>query len=204
MGKETETQLDDWLPTLERAANWNWMPGDLLIQVAGHLKGRALQEWNLLPTDERTMYKGAIAVLRSRLDPGSKSMAVQDFHHAPQEIEKVGGFIRRLERLFKVAYGHDNMSLETRNAFLYGQLQGELRYHLMEAPAISGAPDYQSLSLTPKREEKHIAEFKKTLTVLTRGMMRSFSRLQLTTTAGEYKENKWGGQDHPKWWGCWW
>ena len=30
-----------------------WMEGDLLIQLAGHLKGRALQEWNSLLTTKR-------------------------------------------------------------------------------------------------------------------------------------------------------
>lgn len=162
-GEEAETWLDDWLPTLERAANWNdWMPGDLLIKLAGHLKGRTLQEWNLLPADERTTYKEAIAALRSRLDPGSKIMAAQDFRHASQEeTEKVGDFIQRLERLFKVVYGRDNMSLEMRNTFLYGQLQEGLWYHLMKAPAISGAPDYQSLCLAAKTEEKRLAELKK-------------------------------------------
>lgn len=76
----------------------------------GHLKGRALQEWNLLPADERKTYQGGIAALGSRLDPGSKIMAAKDFRHASQEeTEKVGDFIRRLEKLLKVAYGHDNM-----------------------------------------------------------------------------------------------
>ena len=46
------------------------------------------------------------------------------------------------------------MSSETRNAFLYGQLQEGLRYNLMEAPAVSGAPDYQALCLAVKTEEK--------------------------------------------------
>ena len=44
-GEEAETRLDDWLPTLQRPADWNgWTADDLLIQLAGHLKGRALQE----------------------------------------------------------------------------------------------------------------------------------------------------------------
>ena len=89
-------------------------------------------------------------------------MAAQDFRHASQEeMEKTGDFIRHLERLFKVAFGHDNLSVETRNAFLYGQLQEGLRYRLMEAPDVSGAPDYQALCLAAKAEEKCLAELTK-------------------------------------------
>ncbi len=162
-GEDAETRLDDWLPALERAADWNgWTPSDVLIQLAGHLKGRALQEWSLLSQEEKRNYKTATAALRNRLDPGSRIMAAQDFRHASQEeAEKAGDFIRRLERLFKVAYGRDNMSVETRNAFLYGQLQEGLCYHLMEAPAVSGVPDYQSLCLAAKTEEKRQAELRK-------------------------------------------
>ena len=41
-------------------------------------------------------------------------MAAQDFRHAFQEdCEKVGDFIRRLEQLFKLAYGHGAISAET-------------------------------------------------------------------------------------------
>ena len=40
-GEDPEYRLDDWLPTLRRAADWNgWTEGDLLIQLEGHLKGR--------------------------------------------------------------------------------------------------------------------------------------------------------------------
>ena len=43
-------------------------------------------------------------------------MAAQDFRHASQEEnEKVGDFIRRLEQLFKVAYGHDAISADERD-----------------------------------------------------------------------------------------
>ena len=39
-GEDPECRLDDWLPTLRRAAGWNsWTEGDMLIQLAGHLKG---------------------------------------------------------------------------------------------------------------------------------------------------------------------
>ena len=74
-GEDPECRLDDWVPTLKRAADWNgWAEDDLLIQLAGHLKGRALQEWNLLPDSEKETYGLAAAALRSRLDPGSKIM----------------------------------------------------------------------------------------------------------------------------------
>ena len=48
-GENPGIRLDDWLPSLQRAANWNnWTEEEQLIQFAGHLKGRALAEWNLL------------------------------------------------------------------------------------------------------------------------------------------------------------
>ena len=123
-GEDPESRLDDWLPTLKRAAHWNgWTEDDLFIQLAGHLKGRALQEWNLLSDSEKETYELATTTLRSRLDPGSKIMAAQDFRHASQEEnEKVGDFMRRLEQLFKLAYGRDIISAETRGTLLYGQL----------------------------------------------------------------------------------
>ena len=115
-GEDPVCRLDDWLPTLKRAAEWNgWTEGDLLLQLAGHLKGRALQEWNLMANNEKMTYSQATAALAGRLDPGSRIMAAQDFRHASQEdCEKVGDFIRRLEQLFKLAYGHDAISAETR------------------------------------------------------------------------------------------
>ncbi len=73
-GEKFETQLDDWLPSLERAATWNgWSDEDRLLQLAGYLRGRALQEWNLL---DRSTYSHAVEALHARLDPVSKTMAV--------------------------------------------------------------------------------------------------------------------------------
>ena len=44
-GKDPELHLSDWFPSLKRAAQWNgWDSKELLIQLAGYLKGRALQE----------------------------------------------------------------------------------------------------------------------------------------------------------------
>ena len=72
-------------------------------------------------------------------------MAAQDFRHATQEDqEKVIDFIRRLERLFKLA-GRYGISAETRNALLYGQLQEGLKHKIVESPAVSGATGYQKL-----------------------------------------------------------
>ena len=62
-------------------------------------------------------------------------------------------FIRRLERTFCLAYGHDKMLAETRDALLHGQLQEGLRQHLMEAPAVSGASSYSMLCHAAKNEE---------------------------------------------------
>lgn len=54
--EDPDVQLEDWLPTLARAATWNnWSDEDTLMQLAG-LRGRALTEWNLLSTDEKSNY----------------------------------------------------------------------------------------------------------------------------------------------------
>ena len=42
-GEDSEIRFDDWIPTLERVATWNgWTEDERLIQLAGHLCGRAL------------------------------------------------------------------------------------------------------------------------------------------------------------------
>ena len=42
-------EVDKWLPSLQRAAHWNsWTEEEQLIQLAGHFKGQALAEWNLI------------------------------------------------------------------------------------------------------------------------------------------------------------
>ena len=69
--------------------------------------------------------------------------------------------IRRLESTFKVAYGRDSMSQETRNALLHGQLQDALKYEIMKAPAVSGAQSYTALCLASRNEEKRLLELRK-------------------------------------------
>ena len=159
-GESKEEQLDDWLPTLERAGLWNeWTPEELLLQLAGHLRGRALQEWNLMSRTERSSWDKAVQGLKSRLEPGARVFAAQDFRHISQaQGETVSDFLCRLERTFQLAYGRDPMSTETRSTLLYCQLQEGLSYSLMKSPAVSGARDYIELSLAAKNEEKRQAE----------------------------------------------
>ena len=83
-GNDWEVHPDDWLPSLSRAATWNnWSSEELLMQ-AGHLKGRALQEWKMLSEGQISSYDGAIQALRDKLNPGSKVLAGQDFQHTAQ------------------------------------------------------------------------------------------------------------------------
>ena len=43
-GESPDVLFEDWLPALQRAAEWNsWSKEEALIQLAGHLRGRALQ-----------------------------------------------------------------------------------------------------------------------------------------------------------------
>ena len=162
-GEDPEVRIDDWLPALKRAASWNdWSEVETLIQLAGHLRGRALQEWNLLSETDRSTLDATVRALRSRLEPGSKAMAAQEFRHCAQKVgESVSEYIRRLEKTFRVAYGREAISQETRNTLLHGQLHEGLLYRLMEAPAVSGATDYTSLCLAARNEERRQAELQK-------------------------------------------
>lgn len=162
-GENPEVRFEDWLPTLERAASWNgWSNEERLMQLAGYLRQRALQEWNLLAVEDKATYEAATRVLRTRLDPGNRVLAAQDFRHAVQgDTECVADYIRRLERLFQIAYGHDNLATETRETFLHSQLQEGLRYDLMKSPAVSGCRMYKDLCVSAKHEEKRIAELKR-------------------------------------------
>ena len=101
----------------------------MLIQLAGNLRGRPLQEWNLLGETERSSLEDAVKALHSRLEMQSKAMAVQQFWHCSQYAgERVADFIRRLEKNFRVAYGREAITFEIRNVLLYGQLHEGLIY----------------------------------------------------------------------------
>ena len=162
-GENAEVQFEDWLPTLERAAAWNgWSEEDLLLQLAGHLRGRAFQEWNLLQSGDKATFPQAKEALQLRLDPGSKVLAAQDFRHTIQgSDEKVTDFVRRLERTFQVAYGRDGLPATTRDALLHGQLHEGLRYEIMQGPSVSGASSYKELCMSAKNEERRLAELRK-------------------------------------------
>ena len=140
-GENLEIHLDKWLPSLQRASRWNgWSQEEQLMQLAGHLRGRALQEWNLLSEADLRSFDIAVKALRDWVDPSSKVLAGQDIRHTTQEeTETVANFIHRLEHAFQVAYGNDKMSTETREAILNGQLQEALSLELMKSPSVSRA-----------------------------------------------------------------
>jgi len=147
---------EEWLPMFERAVTWNgWTESDKLIQLVGHLRGKALQEWGLLSDSQKSTFATATAQMRNRLDPASKLMATQEFHHVIQEdTEQVNDFICRLEQPFRRAYGRDHFVAEMRDALLLGQLQAGLREAITTTPAVSGAGTYQELCAAVKNEER--------------------------------------------------
>ena len=155
-GEDPNTLWEDWLPMFERAASWNgWTEQERLLQLAGHLRGKALQEWGLLNNDHKSTFAKATTEMRNRLDPGSKMIAVQEFRHMAQKSkEQVTDFIRRLEQTFRRAYGREQITAETRDALLQGQLQEGLRLTIVMAPAVSGAKTYQELCIPAKNEER--------------------------------------------------
>lgn len=162
-GDDADVTWDDWLTTLERAATWNgWSESEKLLQLAGHLKGKAIQEWNLMEEADKTSYNRATVALRGRVDQGSTKLAAQDFRHAAQKAkETVAEFIHRLEKVFRRAYGRDTMATETRDALLFGQLQEGLHLGIMQAPAVSGAQSYAELCVAAKNEQRRQEEIQK-------------------------------------------
>jgi len=132
------------------------------MQLAGHLKGRALAEWNLLSGDEVKSLETAVKCLKERLDPCSRVMAGQDFRRIVQgDAETVADFICRLEKSYRMAFGNDRMSRETKDTMLYGQLQEGLCLSLIRSPSVSGAMTYRELCMAAKHKEKRQTELKK-------------------------------------------
>ena len=155
-GEDSAVRWEDWLHTLERAATWNgWSDEESLMQLAGHLRGRALVEWNLLSGEEKSTYSASKQALHARLDPGSKVLAAR--HAVQKDDESVVDFVRRMERCFQVAYGTDNLSRETRETVYFGQLQEGLKYGIVKSPSVSGCQSYKELCMAAENEEKHIA-----------------------------------------------
>ena len=83
-GEDPEVRMDDWIPSLQQASTWNGWTEKELIQLAGSLRGRALQEWNLLPDSDRSNLESGVKSLRARLESGTKAMAAQDLRHCAQ------------------------------------------------------------------------------------------------------------------------
>ena len=158
-GEDPAVNVDDWLPSLERASTWNgWSMTEKVMQLPGYLKGRALQEWSLLSPTVQQDYTAAIEALRSRLDSTNRTMAAQEFRHSTQrQGESVADFIRRLEKAFQLAYGKDSLHSDTRDALLYSQLYDGLRYNLMRGPAVSGSQNYKELCVAARGEEHRLA-----------------------------------------------
>ena len=123
------------------------------MQLPGYLRGRALQEWRLLGLSEQQCYAAAIEALCRRLDPGSKTVAAQEFRHSLQcQGEVVSDFIERLKKMYHNAYGKDDLAASTRDALLYSQLYDGLQCDILHSPAVSGSQGYRELCMAAKAE----------------------------------------------------
>lgn len=73
----------------------------------------------------------------------------------------MSSYITRMERAFQIAYGHEKLTTETRDAFLYSQLQAGLKLSLMESPVVYRSLSYKQLCVAAKQEEQPIAELRR-------------------------------------------
>ena len=120
------------------------------------MRGKAQREWDLMSESSKASFITAVQTLQTRLECGSRAVAAQDFRDLSQRpSEMVSDFICRLEKTFRQAYGNEQMSEETRNTLLYGQLNEGLKYNLIKSPAVSGASGYQQLCIAARNEERH-------------------------------------------------
>ena len=116
----------------------------------------------MLADDDVCDFNTAIQSLKERLDPCSKVLAGQEFRRTVQgDNETVPNFICRLEKSFRVAFGRDGVSKETKEAMLFGQLQEGLRLGIIRSPNVSGALDYRGLCMAARHEEQRQARIKK-------------------------------------------
>ena len=77
------------------------------------------------------------------------------------DSKTVADYVCRLEKAFRVAFGSDGLSRETKEAMLYGQLQEGLRLGIIRSPSVSGALNYKGLCMAAKHEEQRQAEIRK-------------------------------------------
>ena len=67
-----EIRFEDWLPIFEKASIWNGLDNEeALLQLACHLRGWALVEWNLILVKQRQTLSDAQQALRNMLEGGS-------------------------------------------------------------------------------------------------------------------------------------
>ena len=93
-----------------------WGEEEKLLQLAGYLKGKAFQEWNLMNERDRSLFSMVATKLKQKLEQGANKLAAQDFRHATQkQKENASDFIHRLEKLFRRAYGREALTAEAQD-----------------------------------------------------------------------------------------
>ena len=79
-GENPEVTIEEWLSSLQRAADWNeWSEPEILIQLAGHLCGRALQKWNLLDDIDKENWQCSSKVLQIDLNMATQLLLHKSF-----------------------------------------------------------------------------------------------------------------------------
>ena len=154
-GEDPAVNVDDWLPSLERASTWNgWSMIEKLMQLPGYLKGRALQEWSLLSPTVQQDYTAAIDLdwIRRTGPWLPRSFAIPP--SARGRVSQTSSDVSRRPSKWPTAR---ILSIPTRDALLYSQLYDGLRYNLMRGPTVSGSQNYRELCVAARGEEHRLA-----------------------------------------------
>ena len=118
------------------------------MQLAGHLRGKAAREYSFLSSEEKQSFTTIVQVLQTCLDAGSCALAAKNLEMLYNGTKRVS--LPQLERSFQIAYGHEHLSIEIRDAFWFSQIHARLKLTLMEIPAVSGSMSYRQLCIAAK------------------------------------------------------
>ena len=127
----------------------------------------------------------AVETLWARLDPGTVHWWPKNsgmHYNVRKKVYQI--MLQDWKDYSKLLMVVDCLTRETRDAFLYSQLQAGLKLALMECPRVSGSLSYKQLCVAAKQEEKQADRVKKAETSSRETSQESRSEVHVSQATG--------------------